>query len=196
MVLRHCDWNEVEGSNLINPELLQQNANWYQKLLYQFAIKNFPSAAFPIFPISLFFILLLCTFVLNSTPAVAANVSDGILKQAATEMTVSLGNSANELKFEPNNLKFDSGKRYNLKLTNPSAQKHYFTAKDFADAIWTQKIEAGKVEVKGAIHEVELKPGAEAEWVFVPLKPGKYSLHCSIAGHTEAGMTGEIVISN
>ncbi|MGH8000508.1 MAG: copper-binding protein, partial [Brasilonema sp.] len=96
------------------------------KLFYQFTIKNFLSAAFPIFPI-LSLSLLLCTFVLNGTPALAANVSDGILKQAATEMTVSLGNSANELKFEPNDLKFESGKRYELRLTNPSAQKHYFT---------------------------------------------------------------------
>jgi uncharacterized cupredoxin-like copper-binding protein len=139
--------------------------------------------------------LLLCLDLMNSTPAMAANVPGGLLKQQAIEITVSLGNSANELKFEPNHLELVEGKRYNLRLTNPSQQKHYFTAKDFADGIWTQKVEAGKVEIKGAIHEVELKPGAEAEWVFVPLKPGSYNLHCPIPGHTEAGMTGEIVIN-
>jgi uncharacterized cupredoxin-like copper-binding protein len=139
--------------------------------------------------------LLLCLGLMNYTPAMAANVPGGLLKQQAIEITVSLGNSANELKFEPNHLEFVEGKRYNLRLTNPSQQKHYFTAKDFADGIWTQKVEAGKVEIKGAIHEVELKPGAEAEWVFVPLKPGSYNLHCPIPGHTEAGMTGEIVIN-
>ncbi|MEM8810316.1 MAG: multicopper oxidase domain-containing protein, partial [Cyanobacteria bacterium P01_G01_bin.38] len=64
----------------------------------------------------------------------------------------------------------------------------------FADAIWSQKVEAGDVEVKGAIHELELRPGAEAEWVFVTEKPGTYELHCSIAGHTEAGMVGSLVI--
>jgi uncharacterized cupredoxin-like copper-binding protein len=112
-----------------------------------------------------------------------------------TEVKVSLGNSANELKFFPNNLEFVVGQRYKLLLDNPSAQKHYFTAKDFADASWTQKVEAGKVEVKGAIHELELKPGGEAQWVFVPMKPGKYALRCPIPGHTEAGMTGVITIS-
>jgi uncharacterized cupredoxin-like copper-binding protein len=122
-----------------------------------------------------------------STPAVAAT--------QATEIKVSLGNSANELKFFPNNLQFVAGQRYKLLLNNPSPQKHYFTAKDFADVSWTQKVEAGKVEIKGAIHELELKPGGEAEWVFVPMKPGNYSLRCPIAGHTEAGMTGEIVIT-
>ncbi|BAY74774.1 hypothetical protein NIES25_11880 [Nostoc linckia NIES-25] len=140
--------------------------------------------------------LLLCLNFINATPAAAANLSNDLLKQPATEIKVSLGNAANELKFEPNHLELQAGKRYNLRLTNPSQLKHYFTAKDFADGIWTQKVEAGKVEIKGAIHELELKPGAEAEWVFVPLKSGTYSLRCPIAGHTEAGMIGEIVISN
>ncbi|MBX9254204.1 cupredoxin domain-containing protein [Desmonostoc muscorum CCALA 125] len=140
--------------------------------------------------------LFFCLNFINATPAIAANLSSDLLKQPATEITVSLGNAANELKFEPNHLELLAGKRYNLRLTNPSQLKHYFTAKDFADGIWTQKVEAGKVEIKGAIHELELKPGAEAEWVFVPLKSGSYGLRCPIAGHTEAGMIGEIVISN
>jgi uncharacterized cupredoxin-like copper-binding protein len=129
-----------------------------------------------------------------NTAAVAAPNND-ILKQAPIEVKVSLGNSTNELKFVPNNLEFAAGKRYKLLLDNPSPQKHYFTAKDFADIIWTQKVEAGKVEVKGAIHELELKPSANAEWLFVPLKPGKYSLRCTVPGHTEAGMTGMITVS-
>ncbi|WP_448273098.1 plastocyanin/azurin family copper-binding protein [Nostoc sp. DSM 114160] len=131
-----------------------------------------------------------------ATPAMAANKSFDLLKQPAKEITVSLGNAANELKFEPNHLEFEVGKRYQLRLTNPSQLKHYFTAKDFADGIWTQKVEAGKVEIKGAIHELELKPGAEAEWVFVPLKSGTYGLRCTIPGHIEAGMIGEIAIKN
>jgi uncharacterized cupredoxin-like copper-binding protein len=139
--------------------------------------------------------LLLFLLFINITPAAAADLSGGILKKPVIEITVSLSNSANELKFEPNHLEFEAEKRYKLRLTNPSGLKHYFTAKDFADAIWTQKVEAGKVEVKGAIRELELKPTAEAEWVFVPLKPGNYGLRCPIPGHTEAGMTGDIVIT-
>ena len=131
--------------------------------------------------------LIFCVGVLSTPAAVAA--------PQVTEVKVSLGNSANELKFFPSNLEFVVGERYKLLLDNPSPQKHYFTAKDFADVSWTQKVQAGKVEIKGAIHELELKPGGEAEWVFVPMKPGKYSLRCPIPGHTEAGMTGEIVIA-
>jgi uncharacterized cupredoxin-like copper-binding protein len=111
-----------------------------------------------------------------------------------TEIKVSLGNSQGELKFIPNNFEFISGQKYKLILNNPSQLKHYFTAKDFADVIWTQKVQAGKVEIKGAIHDLELKPEGEAEWVFVPEKAGIYNLSCSIPGHKEAGMIGKITI--
>jgi uncharacterized cupredoxin-like copper-binding protein len=112
-----------------------------------------------------------------------------------TEVKVSLGDRAGALKFIPNHFDFVAGQKYKLVLEDPSPTKHYFTSKDFADAIWTQKVQAGKVEIKGAIHELELKPTGQAEWVFVPMKPGTYELHCSIPGHAEAGMTGEIVIT-
>ena len=116
-------------------------------------------------------------------------------QQPLETLQVHLGNQAGDLVFEPDTLTFEAGKRYKLLLDNPSSIKHYFTAKDFTDVIWTQKVEAGRVEVKGAVHELELKPGAQAEWVFVPQKPGAYELHCSIAGHAEAGMVGQLTIA-
>lgn len=144
----------------------------------------------------LFTIAVLIMFGVSSEPVWAAGIAGATAptQQPLTEVRVHLGNPANELKFEPSQLTFEAGKRYKLFLDNPSAQKHYFTAKDFADSIWTQKVEAGSVEVKGAIDELELKAGAEAEWVFVAMKPGDYALHCSIPGHAEAGMTGNLTI--
>jgi uncharacterized cupredoxin-like copper-binding protein len=129
-------------------------------------------------------------------PAAISRAAGDWSRQPVTEITVSLGNEAGELKFFSHLLEFESGKRYKLVLTNPSSQKHYFTAKNFADASWTQKVEAGNVEIKGSIHELELKPGAMAEWVFVPMKSGTYNLRCTVAGHTEAGMIGKIMIAS
>ncbi|RMF23240.1 MAG: biphenyl 2,3-dioxygenase [Cyanobacteria bacterium J083] len=112
--------------------------------------------------------------------------------EKAIEVKVSLGNAAGELKFFPNNLEFKVGQPYKLVLNNPSPVKHYFTAKDFADASWTKNVKSSKVEVKGAIHEIELKPTGEATWQFIPMQAGTYELHCSIPGHAAAGMKGEI----
>jgi uncharacterized cupredoxin-like copper-binding protein len=112
------------------------------------------------------------------------------------EVKVSLGNTSGELKFFPSDIQFEAGKPYKLLLDNPSPVKHYFTSKDFADASWTKKVQAGKVEVKGAIHELELQSGAAAQWVLTPMKSGTYELHCSIPGHAEAGMVGKIVVKD
>ncbi|MDY6938246.1 MAG: copper-binding protein [Cyanobacteriota bacterium] len=143
-------------------------------------------------------IVLLLVLSLAQFPVQAENLGfspeTAIARLNATEVNVSLGNSNGELKFFPDRFEFVAGRTYKLILDNPSPQKHYFTSKDFADASWTRKVEAGNVEVKGAIHELELKPTAEAEWVFVPMKPGTYNLRCTVAGHAEAGMTGEITI--
>jgi uncharacterized cupredoxin-like copper-binding protein len=55
------------------------------------------------------------------------------------EMKISLGNTANELKFFPSRMQLVTGKKYKLLLSNPSPQKHYFTAREFASNSWTQK---------------------------------------------------------
>lgn len=56
-------------------------------------------------------------------------------------------------------------------------------------------VETGGVEVKGAVTEVALEPGASLTWIFVPLKPGSYQLLCPVAGHVEGGMIGALTIS-
>ncbi len=131
-------------------------------------------------------------------PVTGAPLNGGAIdlaSQPAIEVRVSLGNSSDALRFEPDHLTFQAGKRYKLILANPSHLKHYFTAKDFADSIWTQKVDTGTVEIKGAIHDLEIRPGGSAEWVFVPIRPGSYDLECHIAGHAEAGMIGKVMVS-
>jgi len=121
--------------------------------------------------------------------------------QKAIEVHVSLGNTKNALRFYPNKLQFETGRLYKLVISNPSAQKHYFTGGAFARSVFTRKVQlvakSGKTlaEVKGKIHEIEVYPGGIAEWWFVPIKTLKSSrLHCSIKGHAEAGMIGDIQI--
>jgi uncharacterized cupredoxin-like copper-binding protein len=143
-------------------------------------------------------LLFLLVSILQSPTALAqpplGGIAANLAHQNPIEVQVTLGTADNALKFVPNNLTFQAGKRYQLHLSNPSPQKHYFTAKDFADGIWSQKVDAGRVEIKGAIHELEIRPGAEADWVFVPVRAGNYALRCSISGHTESGMTGTLII--
>lgn len=126
--------------------------------------------------------------------AAPARAATDLARQPATTVEVRLGDETDALRFFPSDLTFEAGKRYKLHLVNPSPEKHYFTAKDFADNVWTQKVDAGGVEVKGAVHELELRSQTEADWTFVPVKAGTYDLRCTIAGHAEAGMRGTLTV--
>ena len=108
--------------------------------------------------------------------------------------------------FEPSELKFKTGKLYNLQITNVSDYKHYFTSIKFSKSIFTRKIQLSikkkKVaEIKGIISEVEVFPSYTLEWWFVPIKTGKFNdLTCEIIDkiskkkHSEMGMNGTIII--
>jgi uncharacterized cupredoxin-like copper-binding protein len=117
-------------------------------------------------------------------------------RQTPQEKVIELGTADNQLVFAPKELSFRNGSLYRLRLSNPSQLKHYFSAKDFADAVWTRKLDVAGVEIKGQIRELELKPGASVEWQFIPLKSGVYSLVCTIPGHAEAGMIGQMTIGD
>ena len=108
--------------------------------------------------------------------------------------------------FEPNLLKFETGKLYKLKLINLSRSKHYFTSINFSNSIFTRKVQVSHnkeiiAEIKGDISEVEVFPSQELEWWFVPVKTGIFNdLQCSIIdnkskkSHAQLGMVGRIVI--
>ena len=109
--------------------------------------------------------------------------------------------------FEPSELKFKTGKLYNLQITNVSDYKHYFTSIKFSKSIFTRKIQLSikkkKVaEIKGIISEVEVFPSHTLEWWFVPIKTGVFKdLHCNVKdtktdlSHSKMGMVGTIIIN-
>jgi uncharacterized cupredoxin-like copper-binding protein len=140
--------------------------------------------------------------------ATAAALSGDLSRQPPIEVMVELGRTGQHA-FVPDKLRFQTGKLYKLVLTNPSSDPHYFTSHAFSQLVYTRKVQVvqqrdGKpvtlAEFKGAIREIEVYPGATAEWWFVPVATGRVSdLRCSIVGkdgksHADHGMVGEIVI--
>ena len=138
----------------------------------------------------------------------AAIAAGDLSRQTPIEVTVSLGTPGKPA-FEPNQLRFETGKLYKLILRNDSNDPHYFTSHTFSQMVWTRKAQVtqqrdGKsvtlAEFKGAMREIEVYPGYAAEWWLVPVAAGRASdLRCDIKGadgktHAELGMTGEIII--
>ena len=133
--------------------------------------------------------------------SLTAHAAGDLTKQNPISLKVNLGNTKNELRFIPGTLRLESGKLYKLVLTNPSPQKHYFSSVGMSQAVYTRKVQINGAdgnaiaEVNGGISEIEVYPGGTAEWWFVPVKTGNFAdLKCTIAGHAEGGMVGQIII--
>jgi uncharacterized cupredoxin-like copper-binding protein len=131
----------------------------------------------------------------------AAMAAGDLAAQKPITLTVKLGDEQGALKFYPDTIRLETGKLYRLRLVNPSPAAHYFVSEQFAAAVYTRKVQVnapdGKplAEVKGSIREIEVYPGGTAEWWFVPVRTGTFAdLRCTIAGHTEGGMVGRIVV--
>jgi len=143
--------------------------------------------------------------------APAAFAAGDMTDQKPIEVRVDLGkDGADQHKFYPEKLSFETGKLYKLVIYNPSNSKHYFTSLGLAASVFTRKVQVmddigpdrkAIAEIKGNIREIEVVPGGTSEWWFVPVATGTITdMHCHIKEkdgetHAQKGMTGTIVIN-
>lgn len=130
-----------------------------------------------------------------------APAAGDLTAQPPVEIKVQLGNRQDALRFFPATINLETGKLYRLILSNPSPQKHYFSSAALAQAVFTRKVQVNGAdgrpiaEVKGQIREIEVYPGGISEWWFVPVKTGNFTdLECTIPGHRQGGMVGDVRI--
>ena len=105
-----------------------------------------------------------------------------------------------EFSFTPNHLEFETGKLYKLIIRNEGKIKHEIDSASISHLAYTRKIQimdkngAFIAEVKGVPSEIEVGPGYEVEWWFVPIATtdGKEPYVCLLPGHFEAGMHGTL----
>lgn len=100
----------------------------------------------------------------------AAPAADSGAGAAATSEIVMV-----DLAFEPTELTIAANTDVTINLVNNGALPHQFALTD------------------GSITSDEIAGGASGS-VVVNLPPGEYEFHCPIPGHTEAGMTGKLIV--
>jgi len=136
-----------------------------------------------------------------TTPIMASEWVDAANWDTATTVEVSMvETSATEMSFSPNNLSFEAGRPYILRITNAASNssKHYFSPEgtSFYQAIATRKVQTAEAEYKAPYFDaVELKLGGTLEIYFVPVIAGTYDIICTITNHTSYGMTGQAIIT-
>lgn len=131
----------------------------------------------------------------------AARAAEPPKGPSPVEVKVDLGTKDDKLRFVPDQLRFERGVYYKLVVHNPSPQAHYFTVGALATHAFTRKLELVNasgdtlVEIHGAIHDLELLPGATVVWHFYPMTNGEnLPISCHKKGHHEGGMVGAMTI--
>ncbi len=137
----------------------------------------------------------------EQTPTLASDWVNYVNWDDAQVVEVEMAESATSLTFSPNQLTFEAGQPYVLRLVNAESNdaKHYFSPeglKNFYQAIATRKVQTAEAEYKAPFFDaVELKIGGALEIFFVPVLAGTYDIVCTIPGHKEAGMTAKVTIT-
>ena len=136
----------------------------------------------------LFFILVLMFLLMGCAGA-------GVSQAAATEITV----DATDFAYNPVSVTVPAGQPVTLTLKNTGAVEHDFVV----DKINVTDVEASDTgpaahHQMGDAPEYDLhffaRAGDTAVLNFTALEPGTYEVFCSIEGHKEAGMIGQLIV--
>ncbi len=132
---------------------------------------------------------------------IAAMAEGDLSRNNPTKVVLEMGTIDGHMYFKPSHLEFETGKAYNLVLKNVDPIKHEVESHSLVERIFTRKVEIANAsgdlvaEIKGNIREIEIGPGQEVQWFFVPIQPGeKLEMKCALEGYSEAGMVGDITI--
>ena len=143
-------------------------------------------------------ILIILPFVLITAGLVKADyIKDAseIVKSADWSKMETVTVKLAEYTFTPSTLIFKTGTPYKLQIKNDGKQKHYFVSEGFFKAIASRKVQSSDGEIKAPyFNAIEVFPGRSIDLYFIPVKGGDYSLICTIKGHPDLGMVGNILI--
>lgn len=97
--------------------------------------------------------------------------------------------------YSPSNMIMKRGTPYLMRLKNVGKYAHNMVGGTFFQAIVVKSVNSkdGRIEAP-YLKSVYVRPKHQIELFFVPTRTGRFSYFCSINGHREEGMEGEIVI--
>ena len=100
-----------------------------------------------------------------------------------------------EHSYSPSDLVFVRNKPYILRLNNTGIVSHDMVGGSFFGGIAIKMAQnrGGRV-VTPVLRSIYVKPKQYMELWFVPVRAGAYTFFCSLDGHREGGMEGDVII--
>lgn len=120
----------------------------------------------------------------------------GTTSQASTEITIETA----DFTYTPLSITVPAGEPATLKLTNTGRVEHDYVIEkiNVTDIVAS---DTGPAQHHQMGHEPEFdlhffaKAGETATLQFTALEPGTYEVFCSVEGHKEAGMIGQLIVA-
>ena len=114
--------------------------------------------------------------------------------QSVNKVTVTM----KEFVFEPASITVTAGQPVEITLINDGAVEHDFAVEVIpVEGVTTEGSMSGHgmsaQHVEFDLHTAT-GPGETSILRFTPTQPGTYKIICSVPGHLEAGMTGELIV--
>ena len=118
------------------------------------------------------------------------------------DVVIEMGSNDDGMYLKPDTFEFVTGQAYDLVITNTDEFKHEIALNEFAEVVFTRKIEISDAdgnlvaEIKGMIREVEVGAGQTVHWFLVPIQTSEepFEITCELPGHYESGMHTEITV--
>ena len=100
-----------------------------------------------------------------------------------------------EHNYSPSDLVFERNKPYILRLNNTGAVSHDMVGGSFFGGIAIKMAQnrGGRI-VTPVLNSIYVKSKQYMELWFVPVRAGAYSFFCSLDGHRQGGMEGDVII--
>jgi uncharacterized cupredoxin-like copper-binding protein len=108
----------------------------------------------------------------------------------ASAPTTELNLTVTDFQFSPSSFTVPAGKEITLNISNSGAVLHNFIIMNLDTAAGT---EFGDEDLPNVYWTLEIPPGDASSTTFTaPKEPGDYEIVCSIPGHIQAGMNGNM----
>lgn len=111
---------------------------------------------------------------------------------ASMEPTTNLEIGMTEFMFEPAMYAIPAGEEVTLKLVNKGGILHDFIILKKGSTIKTPFKLDENAEI--ILFNGKVSPNSEETFTISIAEPGEYLVLCGISGHTEAGMTGKLIV--
>src|SRR5688500_14847728 len=139
----------------------------------------------------------------RATAALAASaVGLAVLTGCGSGQPQAVTVTTQAFRFQPSSYEWKVGQPVRLMLRNPDAVEHDFVVERFKYSVTSGAAahqthpasgSAAPTPSPDSLH-VHARAFGEASMTFTPLMAGSYTLVCTIPGHKEAGMVGQVVV--